>query len=141
MSGTGFEFRQAAERDRRAAYDVFAAAQGELWRRHRLEWSPPPFEDWSGPLRHLLAEDGERSFVACDGERLAGFSAALVRSDTWFLSALFVLPEYQGREVGGELLDRCWAGEYRSRIPRAAGGREACRAARRSARRLPDRHG
>jgi GNAT superfamily N-acetyltransferase len=68
---------------------------------------------WSPPQRHLLTEDGERAF---DGERLAGFSAALARGDTWFLSALFVLPDYQGRRVGRELLDRSWAGDYRRRM-------------------------
>jgi GNAT superfamily N-acetyltransferase len=116
MSGNGLEIHTAAESDLRAAYDVFTAAEGELWRRHGLEWAPSPFEAWSAPHRHLLAEDGERWFVALDGARLAGFSAALARGDTWFLSALFVSPEYQGRRVGRELLDHCWAGVYRSRI-------------------------
>ena len=90
--------------------------RGQLWHRHGLEWSPPPFEAWTAPLRHLLAEDGERSLVALDGERLAGFSAAFARGDTWFLSALFILPEHQGRGVGRELLDRSWQGEYRRRM-------------------------
>jgi GNAT superfamily N-acetyltransferase len=112
----GLEFRRAAEPDLRAQHDVFVAAEGELWQRHGLRWSAAPFEVWRALHRHLLAEDGERSFVALDGERLVGFSAALVRGDTWFLSALFVLPEYQGRRVGRELLDRSWAGDYRRRM-------------------------
>jgi GNAT superfamily N-acetyltransferase len=116
MSDNKLEFRRAAEVDLRAQYDVFVAAEGELWRRHGLQWSAAPFEAWSGPQRHLLAADGERSFVALDGERLAGFSAALARGDTWFLAALFVSPGYQGRRVGRELLDRSWAGDYRSRM-------------------------
>jgi GNAT superfamily N-acetyltransferase len=110
------EIRPAAESDFPAAYDVFVAAEGELWHRHGFDWSPPSFEAWSATHRHLLAEDGERSIVALDGERLAGFSAALVRGDAWFLSALFVSPEYQGRRVGRELLDRSWRGEYPSRM-------------------------
>jgi GNAT superfamily N-acetyltransferase len=116
MSENPLEFRRAAEVDLRAAYDVFAAAEGELWHRHGLEWSPSPFEAWSAPQRHLLTEDGERAFVALDGKRLAGFSAALAHGDTWFLSALFVLPDYQGRRVGRELLERSWAGDYRRRM-------------------------
>lgn len=110
------EFRRTAESDLPAAYDVFVAAEGAIWRRHGLEWSAPPLETWSALHRHLLAQDRERSFVALDGERLAGFSAALARADVWFLSALFVSPEYQGRSVGRELLDRAWAGEYRRRM-------------------------
>jgi GNAT superfamily N-acetyltransferase len=116
MSGSGLELRRAADSDLRAAYDVFAAAEGEVWRRHALSWSPPPFDAWSATQRHLLAQDGERSFVALDGERLVGFGAALVRGDAWFLSALFVSPEYQGRQIGRELLDRVWSGEYRCRM-------------------------
>jgi GNAT superfamily N-acetyltransferase len=110
------EFRRTSESHLRAAYDVFVAAEGALWQRHGFQWSAPPFDAWAAPQRHLLAEDGERSFVALDGERLAGFSAALARGDTWFLSALFVSPQYQGRRVGRELLERSWAGEYRSRM-------------------------
>jgi GNAT superfamily N-acetyltransferase len=116
MSENGLEFRRAAELDLRAQYEVFVAAQGELWQRHGLPWSAAPFQAWSAPHRHLLTQDGERSFVALDGERLAGFSAALARGDTWFLSALFVSPQYQGRRVGRELLDRSWSGDHRRRI-------------------------
>jgi GNAT superfamily N-acetyltransferase len=112
----GVEFRRAVELDLRAEHEVFVAAQGELLRRHGLQWSASPFETWSAPHRHLLAEDGERSFVALDGERLAGFSAAMVRGDTWFLAALFVSPAYQGQRVGRDLLDRSWAGEFRRRM-------------------------
>jgi GNAT superfamily N-acetyltransferase len=116
VSENGIEFRRAAESDLRAAYDVFVAAESELWCRHGLAWSASPFEVWRAPHRHLLAQDGERSFVALDSERLAGYSAALARGDSWFLSALFVLPQYQGRRVGRELLDRSWAGEYGARM-------------------------
>jgi GNAT superfamily N-acetyltransferase len=116
MSENRLEFRRATELDLRAQYEVFVAAQGELWQRHGLPWSAAPFQAWSAPHRHLLTQDGERSFVALDGERLAGFSAALARGDTWFLAALFVSPQYQGRRVGRDLLDRSWAGDYRRRI-------------------------
>jgi GNAT superfamily N-acetyltransferase len=110
------ELRQARESDLPAAYDVFVAAESDVWHRHGLPWSPPPFEVWSARHRHLLAEDGDRSFVALDGERLAGYCAALTRGDTWFLSALFVSPEYQGRRVGPGLLDLAWPGDYRCRM-------------------------
>ncbi|HEU4397318.1 MAG TPA: GNAT family N-acetyltransferase [Actinomycetota bacterium] len=116
MSEHGLEFRHAMEADLEAEYEVFVAAQGELMHRHGLRWSAAPFEAWSAPHRHLLTADGERSFVALDGERLAGFSAALARGDTWFLAALFVSPDDQGRRVGRELLDRSWAGDWQRRM-------------------------
>ena len=116
MSEHGLEFRHAMEADLEAEYEVFVAAQGELMHRPGLRWSAAPFEAWSAPHRHLLTADGERSFVALDGERLAGFSAALARGDTWFLAALFVSPDDQGRRVGRELLDRSWAGDWQRRM-------------------------
>jgi GNAT superfamily N-acetyltransferase len=110
------EFRPATEADLSAEYDVFVEAEGEVWRRHGLPWSAAPFEVWCAPHRHLLAQGGEHSFVALDGERVAGFSTALARGDTWFLSALFVLPEDQGRGVGRRLLGLSWGAGYRSRM-------------------------
>jgi GNAT superfamily N-acetyltransferase len=75
-----------------------------------LEWaaSPSPRGGWRAVV------------VALDGGRLAGLSAALARGDTWFLAALFVSSEYQGRRVGRELLDRSWAGDYRRRMTTTA---------------------
>ena len=116
MSEHGLEFRHAMEADLEAEYEVFVAAQGELMHRHGLRWSAAPFEAWSAPHRHLLTADGERSFVALDGERLAGFSAAQARGDTRFHAALFVSPDDQGRRVGRELLDRSWAGDWQRRM-------------------------
>lgn len=59
---------------------------------------------------HLRATDPER-FVAAidageDGERLVGFASAVTRERLWFLSMLFVLPEFQGAGVGRRLLAR-----------------------------------
>jgi GNAT superfamily N-acetyltransferase len=112
----GLEFRRAQEADLAAEHDVFVAAQSELWHRFGLEWSASPFEAWCAPHRHLLVEDGERSFVALDRGRTVGFSAALVRDDVWYFSALFVLPDYQGQQVGRELLDRSWGADHLRRM-------------------------
>lgn len=59
---------------------------------------------------HLRATDPER-FVAAvhadgDGERVVGFASAVIRERLWFLSMLFVLPEFQGAGVGHRLLAR-----------------------------------
>lgn len=113
MTEQRLTFRPATDNDLSAEHEVFVAAHRQLWHRHRLEWSPPPVDTWSEVHRHLLAHDGERSFVALDGERLVGFSAAWTRGDTWFLAALFVSPEYQGRQVGRDLLDHSWGDHHR----------------------------
>jgi len=64
----------------------------------------------------LLEHDAERAFVAEEDGRVVAFSAAFVREDTWFLSAMFVLPEFQGRGIGRRLLDLSWGGEHERRI-------------------------
>jgi GNAT superfamily N-acetyltransferase len=57
---------------------------------------------------HLQATDPERFVVATvpdDGrERLVAFASAVVRERFWYLSMLFVLPEFQGAGLGRALL-------------------------------------
>jgi GNAT superfamily N-acetyltransferase len=59
---------------------------------------------------HLRSTDPDRFLVAtvpdADGERVVAFASAVVRERLWFLSMLFVLPEYQGAGLGRELLTR-----------------------------------
>ena len=113
------EFRPAAEVDLEDEYAVFVAAQHELHSRRGVEWPVLPFDPagrWVAVHRHLLTHDGERSFVAEDGNRIVGFTAAIVRGDCWYFSALFVDPAYQGKGVGRRLLDLAWDGSCRRRM-------------------------
>jgi GNAT superfamily N-acetyltransferase len=59
---------------------------------------------------HLQSTDPERFIVAtvpdADGERVIAFTSAIVRERLWYLSMLFVLPEFQGAGMGRELLAR-----------------------------------
>jgi GNAT superfamily N-acetyltransferase len=60
---------------------------------------------------HLRATDPEGFVVAeqVDGTgepRIVAFVSALRRDPLWFLSMLFVLPEFQGRGLGRTLIDR-----------------------------------
>ena len=58
---------------------------------------------------HLQVSDGERFIVAeTRGERpeIVAFTAATVRDRLWYLSMLFVMPDYQGSGLGRELLER-----------------------------------
>lgn len=113
------EFRQASESDLAGEYAVSAAAQEELHNRRGASWLAPAFDPsgmWAQVHRHLLAHDGERAFVAELDGRIVGFTAALVRGDCWFFSALFIDPAQQGRGVGRRLLDLAWDGMHRRRI-------------------------
>jgi GNAT superfamily N-acetyltransferase len=113
------EFRSASEADVPGEYAVFCAAQQELHERRGTPWPSPPFDPsgmWAEMHRHLLAHDGERAFVAEQDGRIVGFTAALVRGDCWFFSALFVAPEFQSQGLGRRLLELAWGGPYRRRM-------------------------
>jgi GNAT superfamily N-acetyltransferase len=112
----GVEFRPAAEADLAGECAVFSAAEGGLYQRHGFPPPAPSAEAFAKPHRHLLKHDGERSFVAEVEDRIVGFSAAFARGDTWFLSALFIDPEFQSLGIGRRLLDRSWGGDYGRRI-------------------------
>jgi GNAT superfamily N-acetyltransferase len=59
---------------------------------------------------HLQSTDPERFIVAtlpdAAAERVIAFASAVVRERLWYLSMLFVLPEFQGAGMGRELLAR-----------------------------------
>lgn len=97
-------YRQATDADIEAEHAVFVAAEGDLLERHGFGWpEPPPLERMAPGLRHLLAHDGGRCFVAEQDGRVVGYSAVFVRQDTAFLAALFIDPSHQGMGVGREL--------------------------------------
>ncbi|MSQ37507.1 MAG: GNAT family N-acetyltransferase [Chloroflexi bacterium] len=105
-------FRQAGPADLEATYEVFVAAANDL----RARSGRPPIDDtpqrraWAIPFRrHALAHDAERFWVAEAKGRVAGFGIATLRERLWYLAALHVLPSFQGRGVGRELLQRCLA--------------------------------
>ena len=97
------------------ADDVMACAA--IWRisindyTSRLGQAEIPME--LGPITrlytHLQASDGERFLVAeMPGEpaEIVAFTAATLRDRQWYLSMLFVLPDFQGSGLGRELLER-----------------------------------
>jgi ribosomal protein S18 acetylase RimI-like enzyme len=69
---------------------------------------PPEIAPITRLYVHLQATDPERFVIATvpdgSGERVIGFAAATVRERLWYLSMLFVLPEFQGAGLGRQLL-------------------------------------
>jgi GNAT superfamily N-acetyltransferase len=56
---------------------------------------------------HTLATDPSRFWVAlATDDAIVGFASAVLRGPVWFLSMLFVSPEFQAHGVGHGLLDR-----------------------------------
>jgi GNAT superfamily N-acetyltransferase len=60
-------------------------------------------------IRHLLDTDPGGCWVAEHGGAVAGVALALVREGIWGFSLFGVVRELQGRGVGRELFERCWA--------------------------------
>ena len=97
--------RLATDADIGSEHEVFCRAEGQLRLRHGFAWVDPPL-GWFAPIaRHLLATDPERCFVAEADGRVVGFGAAFVRANTWFLAALFIDPDQQGRGIGRQLFE------------------------------------
>jgi GNAT superfamily N-acetyltransferase len=98
-------YRLATFDDLPAEHAVFCRAEGGVLQARQYEWADPPFERFSLGLRHLLAHDPARCWVAELDGRLVAYTGALVRNDTWFFSMLFIDPEAQGRGIGRRLFD------------------------------------
>src|SRR6266508_595383 len=60
-------------------------------------------------LAALHEEASHNVWVAVEGDTVLGMASALIRERLWLLTYLFVLPEYQGRGIGRELLTRIHA--------------------------------
>ena len=100
--------RPARPEDLPALHGIFERAVGELYGRHRFEPPKVSLEAFVRQHAHMLEHDAERFWLAERGERPVAFGAAIVRGDTWFLSALFVEPAYQASGLGKALLRLAW---------------------------------
>ena len=113
-------YRRAVEADLPRLFAVFRAALNAYLVPAGQEGIPEDDEQSPG-YRHFLEHDGERFWVAeahvedltgggggtleVGGRRIVAWGSGLLRGDWWFLSGLFVLPEAQGRGVGGRLFE------------------------------------
>ena len=109
-------FRRAREADVVAEHEVLTEAEGGVMRRHGYDAPETPLDGFARTHAHLLEHDGERSFVAEAEGAVVGYSAAIVRGDTWFLSSLFIRERYQGRGIGRRLLELSWGEGHARRI-------------------------
>jgi GNAT superfamily N-acetyltransferase len=96
-------YRRATSADIEAEHAIFCRAEGRIVRARGYDWADPPLDRFSPGLRHLLANDPARCWVAEADDRVVGFTGAFVRDDTWFFSMLFIDPDFQGRHVGRDL--------------------------------------
>ena len=152
--GTGLEpaaprvtFRPAGPADLPVCATIWRAAINDYIGRLGQAEIPSETHPVTRLFVHLQATDPERFVVACvpqehrragdaaDGERIVAFGSAVVRERVWYLSMLFVLPEFQGAGLGRD----CWlvcsppTTAWPGRPPPTASSRSRMRCTRRSA--------
>lgn len=114
---TQVRYRLATANDFGNLHRTFLAAVEDLDRRMGRGPVARPQEQYDWLRRHLLAQDAGGWWLAeeSDGEIL-GWSCAVLRGATWFLSGFWVRPDAQGLGVGRNLLGRALdygRGQYR----------------------------
>lgn len=98
-------YRPAADHDIQAVSDVYWASLLDTYQRHgfdahRTALPVNPFYAFA------LREEPQGFFVAEDRGKVVGATISWVRQSLWFLSHLFILPEFQAKGIGASLLDR-----------------------------------
>jgi GNAT superfamily N-acetyltransferase len=109
--------RRGRPADLDGCWNVFRTAINDYIGRLGQEAIPPDPHPVARLWAHALTTDPDRFMVAtvpgetaetggAGDERVVAFASAILREHVWFLSMLFVLPEFQGAGVGRELFDR-----------------------------------
>lgn len=106
MSEPGVAYRLVAPADVEACLEVFYTTSEDLHAQHGEPILPRNPARLRVLFEHLLATDPERAWLAEAGGDAVGFGMAHLRGNHWFLAFLFVRPEWQGRRIGRELVER-----------------------------------
>ena len=107
-SPVGLACRPARSDELEACASIWRVAINDYIVRLGQNEMPPELKPVIRLFVHLHSTDPERFIVATvpdrDGERIIAFASALIRERLWYLSMLFVLPEFQGVGLGRDLL-------------------------------------
>ena len=101
------EYRLGIEQDDVPTYHVFAEANRELFNRRGMPdtFGPDPPVRMMAFRGYAREYHGDGYWVAYDGDRMVGFGIGVRHPGVWYLAALQILPEYQGRRIGQRLLE------------------------------------
>jgi GNAT superfamily N-acetyltransferase len=106
-------YRRATIEDAAATFEVVHEAAEDVLRRAGRPVSDGPALPLGRVIRfrHFCVQhDGGRFWVAEADGRIVGAAIAILRQRLWYLAALHVLPPFQSRGIGTELLRRSMAG-------------------------------
>lgn len=109
------EFRLAGSSDIPRVSKIFATAIDDISRRHGFLDEPTPSSP-PNPLYAFWLKKNPRAFwVAEDQGRVVGYTFSFLRGPLWYLADLFILPEYQGKGIGGALIEKT-LGSWKNRM-------------------------
>jgi ribosomal protein S18 acetylase RimI-like enzyme len=104
-------YRRARTEDAERTFEIVQESAGELNRRSGRPVAPALPAERVIRLRHFCVRyDPDRFWVVEADGRMIAAAYATLRDDVWYLDALHVLPEYQSRKIGSELIRRCLSG-------------------------------
>jgi GNAT superfamily N-acetyltransferase len=104
-------YRRARTEDAERTFEIVQESAGELNRRSGRPVAAALPAERVIRLRHFCVRyDPDRFWVAEADGRMVAAAYATLRDDVWYLDALHVLPEFQSRKIGSELILRCLAG-------------------------------
>ena len=98
----GVTLRRGTHRDEQETFDVMRKTMG-----FEMQWS------YHVSMRQHLRSSPNSSFWVAEESarprqnRLVGYAHSVVRDKVWHLTEFFILPEFQGKKVGGVLLEKC----------------------------------
>jgi len=102
----GVEYRTAVPEDIPQVARVFASAIDDLNRKHGFFDVPTPFTPPNPQYAFWLDKDPAAFWVAELDRRVVGYAFSFLRGSLWFLADLFILPVFQGRGIGGTLIQK-----------------------------------
>jgi GNAT superfamily N-acetyltransferase len=96
------DYRPAQVTDVPEMVELHRTSVTDMLARNNVAFVPPPREVIKAGYEHLCATGIFR--VARLGGRIVAIAGASVRDDLWYLSAFWLLPEFQGKKIGMPLL-------------------------------------
>jgi ribosomal protein S18 acetylase RimI-like enzyme len=108
-------YRRGKSEDLTDVQSVVAAAFNDLNKRRGFGASSANSSPLNPFFGFALERQPDGFWVAEDSGRFVGFSISQLYGSFWFLAYLFVMPDYQGKGLGGEPLKRTW--EHGAGIP------------------------
>jgi len=114
------EYRLARSADLPAVATTFAAAIDDLNKKHGFFFEPTSTSPPNPQYAFWLRKDPAAFWVAEHRDRVVGYTHSFLRGSFWFLADLFILPQYQGKGIGGNLIKKTLGSWKGSRISNKA---------------------